>query len=107
MTKTLVIYLMAMPDAPELAEAAVEAGADIVEFGFPFSDPLADGPVIRRAGERALAAGMRTGRCLEVLAETRARVDVPLIPLTYASIFDASGWARLEQDARAAGATSR
>jgi tryptophan synthase alpha chain len=104
--KTLVVYLMAMPDTPELAQAAVEAGADIIEIGFPFSDPLADGPMIRRAGERALAAGMRTGRCLEVLAEIRARVDVPLIPMTYASIFDAYGWQRLADDARAAGATS-
>ena len=105
MTKTLVVYLMAMPDTPELARVAVEAGADVLELGFPFSDPLADGPVIRRAGERALAAGMRTARCLEVLAETRALVDVPLVPLTYASIFDAYGWERLERDARAAGAT--
>ena len=104
--KTLVIYLMAMPDTPELAEAAVDAGADVIELGFPFSDPLADGPLIRRAGERALAAGMRTGRCLEVLAEVRARVDVPLIPMTYASIYDAYGWAELERDARDAGATS-
>ncbi|HEY2073278.1 MAG TPA: tryptophan synthase subunit alpha [Gaiellaceae bacterium] len=104
--KTLVIYLMAMPETPELAEAAVDAGADVIEVGFPFSDPLADGPVIRRAGERALAAGMRTARCLEVLAETRARVDVPLIPMTYASIFDAYGWQRLATDARATGATS-
>jgi tryptophan synthase alpha chain len=104
--KTLVVYLMAMPDTPELAQVAVEAGADIVEIGFPFSDPLADGPVIRRAGERALAAGMRTKRCLDVLAETRARVSVPLIPMTYSSIFDAYGWERLETDARAAGATS-
>ena len=104
--KTLVVYLMAMPETPELAQAAVEAGADAIEVGFPFSDPLADGPVIRRAGERALAAGMRTARCLEVLAEIRARVDVPLIPMTYASIFDAYGWAELERDARAAGATS-
>ena len=55
--KKLVVYLMAMPDTPELVQAAVEAGADIIELGFPFSDPLADGPVIRRAGERALAAG--------------------------------------------------
>ena len=78
----------------------------MIELGFPFSDPLADGPLIRRAGERSLAAGMRTGRCLEVLAETRARVDVPLIPMTYASIFDAYGWERLESDARSAGATS-
>jgi tryptophan synthase alpha chain len=106
MSKTLVIYLMAMPDTPALARAAVEAGADMIELGFPFSDPLADGPVIRRAGERALAAGMRTGRCLEVLAETRALVDVPLIAMTYSSIFDAYGWERLETDARAAGATS-
>jgi len=105
-SKTLVVYLMAMPDTPELAQAAVESGADVIEVGFPFSDPLADGPVIRRAGERALAAGMRTARCLEVLAETRARVDVPLIPMTYASIFDAYGWAELERDARSAGATS-
>jgi len=59
--KTLVIYLMAGRQTPELAEAAVAGGADIVELGFPFSDPLADGPVIRRAAERALAEGMRTG----------------------------------------------
>ncbi len=104
--KTLVVYLMAMPDTPALARAAVEAGADVVEIGFPFSDPLADGPVIRRAGERALATGMRTARCLEVLSETRSLVDVPLIPMTYSSIFDAYGWERLENDARAAGATS-
>ncbi len=105
-SKALVVYLMAMPDTPGLAEAAVEAGADVIEIGFPFSDPLADGPVIRRAGERALAAGMRTARCLEVLAATRALVDVPLVPMTYASIFDAYGWERLERDARSAGATS-
>ncbi len=104
--KTLVVYLMAMPDTPELVEAAVEAGADAIEVGFPFSDPLADGPMIRRAGERALAAGMRVGRCLEVLAQIRERVDVPLIPMTYASIYDAYGWSELERDARAAGATS-
>lgn len=104
--KTLVVYLMAMPETPALVAAAVAAGADVVELGFPFSDPLADGPVVRHAGERALAAGMRTARCLEVLAETRARVDVPLIPMTYASILDAYGWERFAADAAAAGATS-
>jgi tryptophan synthase alpha chain len=104
--KTLVVYLMAMPETPALARAAVEAGADIIEFGFPFSDPLADGPVIRRAGERALAAGMRTQRCLECLAETRALVDVPLVPMTYSSLLDAYGWDRFADDARSAGATS-
>ena len=104
--KTLVVYLMAMPDTPQLAAAAVDAGADIVELGFPFSDPLADGPVIRRAGERALAAGMRTARCLECLAETRALVDVPLVPMTYSSILDAYGYERFAGEAEDAGATS-
>ena len=104
--KTLVVYLMAMPDTPGLVQAAVEAGADIIEFGFPFSDPLADGPVIRRAGERSLAAGMRTQQCLECLAETRALVDVPLIPMTYSSLLDAYGWERFATDAHDAGATS-
>ena len=104
--KTLVIYLMAGRETPELAEAAVRAGADIVEIGFPFSDPLADGPVIRAAAERALAGGMRTAACLECLAETRARVgDTPLVPMTYASLLEAYGWERFVTDAHAAGAT--
>jgi tryptophan synthase alpha chain len=69
--KTLVVYLMAGRDTPELAEAAVAGGADVVEIGFPFSDPLADGPVIRRAAERALAEGMRTRACLDCLERTK------------------------------------
>ena len=90
MSKTLVIYLMAEPETPELARAAVEGGADIVELGFPFSDPLADGPVIRRAAERALARGMRTRACLDVLARTRELLpDTPLVPMTYSSLLEA------------------
>jgi tryptophan synthase alpha chain len=103
--KALVIYLMAGSDTPELAAAAEAGGADLVEIGFPFSDPLADGPVIRRAAERALAEGMRTRACLECLAMTRARVQVPLVPMTYSSILEAYGWERFDEDARAAGAT--
>jgi tryptophan synthase alpha chain len=105
--KKLAVYLMAGPEAPELAEAAVQGGADIVELGFPFSDPLADGPVIRRAAERALAQGMRTGPCLEILAATRGRLpDTPLLPMTYSSLLEAYGWERFAADTRAAGATS-
>ena len=63
--------LVCEPETPELAEAAVEGGADIVELGIPFSDPLAEGPTIRLASERALARGMRTKQCLECIAETR------------------------------------
>src|SRR4051794_30803725 len=97
---------MAGAEAPELAEAAVEGGADLVELGFPFSDPLADGPVIRRAAERALRRGMRTRQCLECLSAVRARVDVPLVPMTYSSLLEAYGWERFAADARAHGATS-
>src|SRR5213080_1376821 len=78
--KKLVIYLMSGHATPELAAAAVEGGADLVELGFPFSDPLADGPVIRAAGEKALAQGMRTRACLDCLKATRALVgDTPLV----------------------------
>jgi tryptophan synthase alpha chain len=106
LAKTLVIYLMAGPETPELAEAAVEGGADIVELGVPFSDPLAEGPTIRLASERALARGMRTKECLECIAATRERVDVPLVPMTYAAILEAYGHERFVADARAAGASS-
>jgi len=105
--KALVIYLMAEPETPELARAAVEGGADVVELGFPFSDPLADGPVIRRAAERALGRGMRTRACLDVLGRTRELLpDTPLIPMTYSSLLEAYGWDRFAAAAANAGATS-
>jgi tryptophan synthase alpha chain len=104
--KRLAVYLMAGAETPGLADAAVAGGADLVEIGFPFSDPLADGPVIRLAAERALAEGMRTDACLECLAAVRARVDVPLVPMTYASLLEAYGYERFERDARQAGADS-
>ena len=81
-------------------------GADLIEIGFPFSDPLADGPVIRRAAEQALADGMRTAACLRCLSDVRERVSVPLVPMTYSSLLEAFGWQRFAADARAAGATS-
>lgn len=104
--KKLVIYLVCEPETPGLAEAAVEGGADIVELGIPFSDPLAEGPTIRLASERALARGMRTKECLECIAATRERVDVPLVPMTYAAILEAYGYEPFVADVRAAGATS-
>jgi tryptophan synthase alpha chain len=105
--KTLVVYLMSGRATPELAAAAVDGGADLVELGFPFSDPLADGPVIRRAAERALAEGMRTRACLDCLARTRELLpDIPLVPMTYSSLLEAYGWDRFAEDVREAGATS-
>ena len=105
--KKLVIYLVAEPETPELARAAVEGGADIIELGFPFSDPLAEGPVIRRASERALARGMRTRACLDVLAQTHELLpDTPLVPMTYAAILEAYGYESFAADARKRGASS-
>jgi tryptophan synthase alpha chain len=97
---------MAGAETPELARAAEAGGADLVEIGFPFSDPLADGPVIRRAAERALAAGMRTQACLDCLRRTRDAVGVPLVPMTYASLLEAYGWERFAAEAQDAGASS-
>src|SRR6058998_1522157 len=98
---------MAGRTTPDLAAAAVDGGADVIELGFPFSDPLADGPVIRRAAERALAEGMRTRACLDCLARTRGLLpETPLIPMTYASLLEACGWERFAEDARTAGASS-
>ncbi len=97
---------MAGAETPELAAAAVSGGADVVEIGFPFSDPLADGPTIRLAAERALARGMRTAACLECLASVRDLVDVPLVPMTYSALLEAYGWERFAADAAEAGATS-
>lgn len=102
----LAVYLVCTRDVAELARAAVQGGADLIELGFPFSDPLADGPVIRAASERALADGMRTRACLDALEETRSAVDVPLVPMTYASLLEAYGYERFADDARARGASS-
>jgi tryptophan synthase alpha subunit len=107
LSKQLVIYLVAEPETPELAQAAVEGGADVIELGFPFSDPLAEGPVIRRASERALSRGMRTRACLDVLARTRELLPgTPLVPMTYAAILEAYGYERFAADARERGASS-
>ena len=97
---------MAGAETPALARAAEAGGADLIEIGFPFSDPLADGPVIRRAAEKALAEGMRTAECLACLRAVREQVAVPLVPMTYASLLEAYGWERFEGDARKAGAAS-
>ena len=71
----------------QLLDAVVEGGADMIEVGIPFSDPVADGPVIQAAAQRALAAGVQVGDCLELIASFRERhPDVPVGILTYANI---------------------
>ena len=75
------IYLMADTDTADLAAAAAGAGAGLFEIGIPYSDPLADGPTVQRAGQRSLRGGMTTPRALGVLRDIRARVGVPLVPM--------------------------
>jgi tryptophan synthase alpha chain len=88
-----------------LLDAVVEGGADMIEVGIPFSDPVADGPVIQAAAQRALAAGVRVGDCFDLIAGFRAKhPDVPVGILTYANLVVArTGFIR---DAAEAGADS-
>jgi tryptophan synthase alpha chain len=103
-TPALSIYLMADEDTADLAQAAAEAGATAFEIGIPYSDPLADGPTVQRAGQRALRNGMTVRRALEVLRDVRSRVDVPLVPMTYTGPVMAYGEEAFCRDAAAAGA---
>ena len=83
----------------------VEAGADMIEVGIPFSDPVADGPVIQAAAQRALAAGVRVADCLDLIASLRTRNSgIPIGILTYANIVVAR--AEFIRDAAEAGADS-
>lgn len=71
----------------QLLHTVVEAGADMVEVGIPFSDPVADGPVIQAAAQRALKAGVRVQSCFDLIADFRSsHPDVPIGILTYANL---------------------
>lgn len=106
----LVIYLtFGDPDVAtsvDLVCAAAEAGADVVELGVPFSDPSADGPVIQRAMERALAGGAGLSAALEAAAEIRDRCAVPLVLFGYYNPIAIRGVDRFADDAAAAGVDS-
>lgn len=94
-------------DCVPYLDALVEGGADMVEFGIPFSDPVADGPVIQAAGARALEAGVRTADCLALLAAFRRRhPDTPVGILTYANIVSARGMERFMEELPHAGIDS-
>ena len=106
----LVAYLTAGDPDPgrsaQVAIAVAQSGADVLEIGVPFSDPLADGPVIQRASERALAAGMNLRGALEMVRRVRAAVDTPIVLFTYANPvlkMDPRAFARAAADAGADG----
>jgi tryptophan synthase alpha chain len=103
----LVAYITAgdpSPDrTPSLVAALERGGADLIELGVPFSDPIADGPVIQRAGERALKAGTTLRRVLEIAREIRKKSEVPLLLFTYLNPVLRYGLQNLARDAAEAG----
>src|SRR5258708_35357166 len=103
----LVTYTTAAdPDLPrsaELLRALDRAGADVLEVGVPFSDPLADGPVIQRATERALAAGGSVRTALKLIAEVRPYISAPIVVFSYANPLLRIGIGEFARQAAAAG----
>lgn len=103
----LVAYITAGDPAPsrtlELVEALERGGADLIELGVPFSDPVADGPVIQKAGYRAIAAGTNLRRVLEIAAEIRERSEIPVLLFTYLNPVLRYGLEDLARDAARAG----
>lgn len=86
-SRGLVTYVTAgdpdLSQSPEVIRALARGGADVIEVGVPFSDPVADGPAIQRASERALAAGSDLPRSLELIERIRGDISVPLVLFTY------------------------
>ena len=110
--KALIPYITAgFPFAditPELMHAMVAAGSDVIELGVPFSDPMADGPVIQKAGEKALAHGIGLSHVLEMVRSFRQRdADTPVVLMGYANPVEryelTHGKASFARDAAAAG----
>jgi tryptophan synthase alpha chain len=103
----LIAYITAgdpSPDrTPGLVAALERGGADLIELGVPFSDPIADGPVIQRGSDRALKAGTRVATVLKIAAEIRKRSEIPLLLFTYMNPVLHYGLEALARDARAAG----
>jgi tryptophan synthase alpha chain len=106
--KAFIPYLTAgdpdMRSTRELVLALVRAGADIVELGIPFSDPLADGPTIQRAVERSLASGASARRIFAMVSGLRKRTQVPIVFMTYYNIVYSRGIEKFMADARKSGA---
>jgi tryptophan synthase alpha chain len=105
--KVLVAYLTAGDPTPEATPGLVAAlergGADLIELGVPFSDPIADGPVIQRGADRALKAGTTVAKVLEIARQIRAKSEIPLLLFTYLNPVLRYGIANLTRDAKAAG----
>ncbi len=105
--KALIIYLMAgdpgLAETEQLVLELEKAGADIIELGVPFSDPIADGPVIQQAAERALRNGTSLRKILEMVENLRTKTQIPLVLMAYYNSIHAFGPERFCREAAAAG----
>src|SRR5262245_1775943 len=103
----MVAYLTAgdptLEKTPSLVAALERGGADLIELGVPFSDPIADGPVIQRASERALRNHVSIARVLDTAQEIRKRSEIPLVLFTYLNPVIRYGLNRLAADAASVG----
>jgi tryptophan synthase alpha chain len=105
--KALIAYVMAgdpsLQDTEQLVVELEQAGADIIELGVPFSDPIADGPVIQQAAERALRSGTSLRTILSMVTRLRARTQIPLVLMAYYNNIHAFGPERFCHEAAQAG----
>lgn len=106
--KGLICYIMGGYPNSEACEkiisSIVEGGADIIEIGIPFSDPIADGPVIQEASFRALQKGVTPQICLTLIRKTRKRYpDLPIVIMTYSNILEKNGFMQFMEMAKEAG----
>src|SRR5512137_602510 len=86
-----------------IARALISAGTDILELGIPFSDPVADGPTIQKADERALATGIKVDTVFEIVRELRKKTDVPIVLLAYYNMVYHRGTDRFYKEAYESG----
>ena len=104
----LVAYVTAgdpsLTASEKIVLAAADAGADVIELGVPFSDPVADGPTIQRASERALKAGTTLAGVIDLVRQLRARTGVPLVLFSYFNPILQMGLEKFAEEASAAGA---
>jgi len=105
--KTLIVYLTAGFPEPgadeELALAAIDSGADILELGFPFSDPIADGPLIQEASEQSLRHGTTLSATIELAGRIRKQRQAPILLMGYANPVHHMGYGNFAQRLAAAG----
>lgn len=106
--KAFIPYIMAgdpnLERTRELVGILEECGADIIELGVPFSDPLADGPTIQKAAQRAIGEGVTLGKVIEFVGSLRKTTQIPIVLMTYYNLIFRYGEERFVREAYAAGA---